>query len=88
MLTVHNRTDRTLRVPLPGHKFLHLGPQQRGEISNHAADFAPLRRLALAGELAIEPAGDLDRPATASVLGHCGRDAHLPARRAGVRGDR
>lgn len=88
MLTVHNRTDHTLRVPLPGHKFLHLGPQQHGEVSDHAASFAPLLRLTLSGELALEVAAAPGPPKPTPLQPRRFGSGHSAPRRAGVRGDR
>ena len=87
MHTVHNKTSHALRLPLPGHRVLHLGPDQSGEISEKAVSFAPLIRLALAGEIVIEEtANPLPRSAQQRQLAHAGIPLHH--RRSGVRGDR
>lgn len=52
-----NKTNRPIRVPLPGGKRLHLGPGGTGQISPKAADHPPLKKLIDAGEIEIQGAG-------------------------------
>jgi len=87
MLTIHNKTQHPIRVPLPGHKILHLGPEQSGEIADDAASFEPLARLVQAGEIEI---GGHQLEATPNRPQADGgrRAAPFATRRTGVRGDR
>ena len=56
-MELRNKTNRPIRVPLPGGKRLHLGPGGTGQISPKAADHPPLKELIDAGELEIEGVG-------------------------------
>jgi len=42
---VTNKTNRPLRVPLPGGKTLHLGPGKSGQISSKDAQHGALQKL-------------------------------------------
>ena len=53
MKTIVNKTAGALRVPLPQHKVLHLGPKQTGHVSVHDADHPPLKTMIEAGQLEI-----------------------------------
>ena len=56
MKTITNKTHKPLKVPLPGGKFLHLGPLKSGQIADGAADAPALKRLIKSKE--IELAGE------------------------------
>ena len=53
MKSIKNKTTTPIRVPLPQGKVLHLGPRKTGQIADHAADHAALKKLIEAGTLEI-----------------------------------
>lgn len=53
MQKVRNISKKPVVVPLPQGKKLHLGPNQTGEISDHADDHPPLVKLVENGEIEI-----------------------------------
>ena len=52
-MTITNKTQKPLSIPLPGGKKLRLGPLKSGEISPKAVDHPPVRKLVEAGEVEI-----------------------------------
>jgi hypothetical protein len=46
MTMVSNKTRRPLRVPLPGGRTLHLGPEKAGQISSKDAEHPAIKKLA------------------------------------------
>jgi hypothetical protein len=54
MKTVTNQTGGPVKVPLPQGKILHLGPRQKGQIQDHAAEHPPLVKLVEQGKLKVE----------------------------------
>jgi hypothetical protein len=54
MKTVTNQTGGPLKVPLPQGKILHLGPRQKGQIADPAAEHPPLMKLVEEGKLKVE----------------------------------
>ena len=56
-MEISNKTQRPLRIPLPGGKKLHLGPGKTGQITAKAAEHAPLKALIDAGEIEIVGGG-------------------------------
>ena len=53
MPTLHNKTAKPLRVPLPGGKTLHLGPHASGQVTPKAVDHPPVQKLVEAGTLEV-----------------------------------
>jgi hypothetical protein len=53
MKRITNKTQKPLRVPLPGGKTLHLGPGKEAEVSFKAVDHPGVRALVEAGALAV-----------------------------------
>jgi len=51
--TLRNRTQKPIRVPLPGGKVLHLGPAKTGQVADDAVDRPALRKLLDAGDVEI-----------------------------------
>jgi hypothetical protein len=71
MTTISNKTQRPLSVPLPGGRFLHLGPGRSGEIAAKASEHPQLKKLIDAGE--IEIVGEGPRPTDGGREGKRGR---------------
>ena len=61
MKIVTNKTARPIKIPLPGGKFLHLGPHKTGQLADHDAERPALKKLIKAGD--IEILGEGDHPA-------------------------
>lgn len=53
MKTVRNKTRRPLRIPIPGGKFLHLGPAKTGQIADKTAGAARFQKMVAAGEIEV-----------------------------------
>jgi hypothetical protein len=77
MKIVVNKTQKTISVPLPRGKTLHLGPGKTGQISSAAAEHPQLRKLVDGGEIEVfddrhAPIGGTGdaRKARPSVYGH------------------
>ena len=87
MLTVHNKTPKPLRVPLPHGKALHLQPNGYAAINDHAADFPPLIELKAAGAIEIHD-GEVSHPDGPHAVGHASPSAKVHAKRTQPRGDR
>ena len=56
MRTVRNKTQLPVRVPLPGGKFLSLGPGKSGQVSDQAVQAPSFLKLVKSGS--IELIGD------------------------------
>lgn len=81
MKTITNKSHKPLKVPLPGGKFLHLGPLKSGQIADGAADSPGLQRLIDAGEIELladgaEPSGAGGRGKSGS--GKTASQGHTP----------
>jgi len=50
---ISNKTQLPIKIPLPGGKFLHLGPLKTAEIAEHAAERPAIQKLIKAGEIEI-----------------------------------
>lgn len=87
MLTVHNKTLKPLRVPLPHGKSLHLQPNGYAAINDHAADFPALVALATAGSIEIHD-GEVSHPDGPHAVGHASPSAKVHAKRTQRGGDR
>ena len=89
MKTVRNLANKPLAVPLPGGRKLHLGPAQRGEISDQAATHPPLLALVTAGELEVGEGGPHHASSTASSgAAHSSTTGFRQAAKSSRRGDR
>jgi len=53
MKTIRNKTPRPLRVPLPGGRFLHLGPGKTGQVADHAIERDAVQALVKAGSIEV-----------------------------------
>jgi hypothetical protein len=53
MKMVHNTTRQPVRIPMPGGKVLHLGPDKNGQISDHALEAPAVKRLLDAGTIEV-----------------------------------
>ena len=53
-MDITNKTQKALRLPLPGGKKLFLGPGRTGQISPKATDHPPLKALIDAGEVELQ----------------------------------
>jgi hypothetical protein len=53
-----NKTRNPIKIPLPGGKFLHLGPGKTGQIAAAALDRPAVRKLLDAGEIAVLGEGE------------------------------
>lgn len=78
MTEIRNKTHKPLRVPLPQGKILHLNPNQTGQISHHAVDHEPLKKLVEAGDLEILGEGGkaAEGSAEAGEGGHAAPHGH------------
>ena len=56
-MEVSNKTNRPLRVPLPGGKKLHLGPAKTAKLTPRASEFPPLLKMVEAGDIEIIDGG-------------------------------
>jgi hypothetical protein len=89
--TITNKSRKPLKVPLPGGRFLHLGPLKSGQIADGAADAPAMKRLIKSGEIEI-----LDEGAESSGAGARGRSGsgkasshgHTPTKMVRSSGDR
>jgi hypothetical protein len=78
MKIIANKTHKPIKVPLPGGKFLHLGPNKSGNIAEHAADQPAVKRLVKSGDIEIYEEGSQPQavgagksaPGQASTHGH------------------
>jgi hypothetical protein len=85
MKTIRNRSQRPIKIQMPGGKVLHLGPQRTGQISDQASRLPSFRRLVDSGDIEVvgegEPAvSGADRPQVAheSTHGHTPPTVVLP----------
>lgn len=71
MTMVSNKTQRPLRVPLPGGRTLHLGPGKAGQISSKDAEHSAIKKLV--EDAAIEVVDEDARQAQGGGDGGTGR---------------
>lgn len=77
MKIVSNKTQKPIKIPLAGGKFLYLGPLKTGQITDHAAERPAIKKLVEAKE--IEILGEGEHPqgsAGAGGAAHGSRDRH------------
>jgi len=89
--TITNKSHKPLKVPLPGGKFLHLGPLKSGQIADGAVDAPALKRLVKSGEIEIAGEGTETAGAGAhekSASGKTARSGHAPTKVVRPQGDR
>lgn len=89
MKTISNKTQKPLRISLPGGRFLHLGPGQTGQIALAAAERPSVRKLVDAGEIEIldQRAAGEGRSADGSPL-HESTHGHQPQKMVLPKGNR
>jgi len=58
MKDIKNKTMRPLRIPLPGGKVLHLGPQKVAQIADNAPEHPGVQRLIKDGTIEILGKGE------------------------------
>jgi hypothetical protein len=66
---ISNKTHKPIKVPLPGGKFLHLGPNKTGNIAERAAEQPSVLRLIKAGEIEVYEEGSQPQTAGAGKSG-------------------
>ena len=90
MKTISNKTRKPIKVPLPGGRFLHLGPAKTGQISDSAAEIPSVQRLVKAGEIEIHGEGAQPQVAMAGKPGaaHEATHGHTPTKVVRPKGDR
>lgn len=83
MRDVRNKTMRPLRIPLPGGKVLHLGPQKVAQIADNALEHAGVQRLVKDGRIEILGKGERSESGgtTSSMPGQSSSQARSPFRR-------
>jgi len=89
MKEIVNKTTRPVRIPLPGGKFLHLGPTKAGQVSDQATQLPSFQRLLEEGT--IELLGDGARPdsgAEGPAARHASTHGHPPPTAVHPKGDR
>ena len=57
MKALINKTQRPLKIPLPGNKTLRLGPGNAAEIRDEALEQAAVKKLIKAGDVEVREAG-------------------------------
>ena len=88
MELIRNKTMKPLRVPLPNGKTLHLGPRQEGQISVHAVDHGPLKKLVETGEIELLGSGALQADREGKTHVHDDTLGHHAQKIVKKRGDR
>ena len=58
MKTIRNRTQKPIRIQMPGGKLLHLGPQKTGQISDQTSKFPSFAKLVEAGDIEVVGEGE------------------------------
>ena len=58
MKIVSNKTNKPIKIPLAGGKFLYLGPLKTGQIADHAAERPAIKKLVEAKEIEILGEGE------------------------------
>ena len=90
MKVISNKTRKPIKVPLPGGKFLHLGPAKTGQISDRASEQPSVQRLAKAGDVEILGEGESQQQGGAGKGGaaHAATHGHIPGKVFRPKGDR
>jgi hypothetical protein len=52
--TITNKTHKPIKVPLPGGKFLYLGPMKTGQIADLSSERPAVKKLVEAGDVEIQ----------------------------------
>jgi hypothetical protein len=63
---VSNKTNRPIKISLPGGKLLHLGPFKTGQIADNAAERPAVKKLLESGEIEILGEGEHPQESTDS----------------------
>jgi hypothetical protein len=66
MKEIRNKTNRPLRIPLPGGKTLHLGPSMVAQITDKATEHEGLQELIEEGSIEIVGEGERSNAPTDS----------------------
>lgn len=90
MRTIKNLSDKPLRVPLPGGKTLHLGPNESGSIRDAAADHQAIKKLAESGSVEVGTSEPGSATSAAGAGRSLGADAYAHGKSSAPRksGDR
>jgi len=88
--SITNKTRSPLKVPLPGGKFLHLGPNKTGQIAEHAAEAPAIQRLVKKGtiEILAEGAQPVGAGQGKAASGHEATHGHVQNTMMRPKGDR
>ena len=89
MKNIENKSRKPIKVPLPGGKFLHLGPGKTGQIADSAIDRPAVKKLIEAGELEVhvDGAGHEGGGEAGSAI-HAATHGHVPNTMMRPKGDR
>jgi len=66
-MEIRNKTQRPLRISLPGGKRLHLGPARTAKIVPKSLEFPPVKALLDAGEIEVVVGGRIKGVAQTSA---------------------
>lgn len=75
-MDILNKTQRPLRVPLPGGKKLFLSPGKTGQVSPKAAEHPPLKALIEAGDIEVQGKGKSKGASQGSGKGVSSSEGH------------
>lgn len=78
MKEIVNKTHRPVRVPLPGGKFLHLGPAKSGQVSDQATQLPSFQRLLNDGTIELLGEGSRSVDAPDGPSQHAQTQGHPP----------
>jgi len=78
MKEIVNKTQRPVRVPLPGGKFLHLGPVKAGQVSDQATQLPSFQRLLKEGTIELVGEGSRSVDAVDGPAQHASTHGHPP----------
>ena len=89
-MIITNKTHKPIKVPLPGGKFLHLGPNKSGQIAERAAEAPAVKRLVKSKEIEITSEGNQVQAVGAgkSSAGAEATHGHIPNTMMRPKGDR
>ncbi len=88
MKTIHNRTQRPLKISLRGGKVLHLGPDKSGQVADPDLERPALKRRIEAGEIDVLDDEHATGGAGGGAHGQVSTHGHPPATGFRRKGDR
>ena len=90
MKTITNKSHAPIKIPLPGGKFLHLGPNKTGQIAERASEQPSVLRLVKDGTVEIASEGNQPQGAGAgkASAGHEATHGHAQNTMMRPKGDR